>query len=81
MLHVNPRLDPCGLLVVYNPLEEARTKTLEVDVYYAGARDRIVLRPEGGDARTLDVDRTGQVDVEVTVPPLSMTWFLIERAD
>jgi len=39
MLHVNPRLEERGMLLVYNPLDQPVERRLEVNLYYTGIED------------------------------------------
>ena len=82
MLHVNPQLDPSGMLVVYNPLPEERTRVLDVDFYYTGAERRVLLERGGGPGvvegrMELELDREWRGRVPVTVPAGSMAWFRV----
>ena len=78
MLHVNPRLDARGMLVVFNPLPRAVRRTLTVNLYYTGLRKLASVRPEGGDAQPYKLDRAYRVRIPVEVPPRGMRWFVIE---
>ncbi len=79
MLHVNPRLEDKGMLVVYNPLDRARTKELWVDVYYTGLRERVRIVTDGRDDRVVPLD-AGRLRLEVTVPARGMRWFALRGA-
>jgi hypothetical protein len=78
MLHVNPGLEQKGMLVVYNPLDEGRTRALEVDLYYTGLVDTARLRHEGGDPIEVALRRDSSLELEVSVPAGGMTWYVIE---
>jgi hypothetical protein len=74
MLHVNPRLPTKGMLVVFNPLGEPVTRTLDVDLYYTGLRDRAALAFEDGPAELVPLDRRGRARIPVTIPAGTFTW-------
>lgn len=78
MLHVNPRLEHKGLLVVFNPLTEAREKTLRVNLYYTGLTTTARVSHEGGPAKEYSLDRGYCIDLPVRVGPEAMTWLVIE---
>jgi len=78
MLHVNPRLKEKGILVVFNPLNEPVTKTLRVNLYYAGLADSARFRERGGPAKRLKLARDYSVELPVTVPAQGMKWFTVE---
>ena len=89
MLHVNPSLEECGMLVVFNPLDHAVTRTLNVPLYYTGL-DRWMRVEMGsgagptsspaateGPARAssrVELQRDFSFDVTVTVPAGGMAW-------
>ncbi len=78
MLHVNPRLDPSAMLVVYNPLKADVTRTLRVDCYYAGLAGTAVVVDAEGRRRTVVLDALQRAPVEVTVPAGRMAWYTLE---
>src|SRR6185369_4735366 len=53
MLHVNPNLKEKGMLVVFNPRSEQVTRTLRVNLYYAGLAGSVHVREEGKAAKRL----------------------------
>ncbi len=79
MLHVNPALKEKGLLAVFNPLNQAVTKTLAVNLYYTGLTDTAkITGPDGGPGQTLKLKRDYTIDLPVTVPAQGMAWWVIE---
>ena len=76
MLHVNPRLEDRALLMVFNPLDEPRTKTIRVPLYYAGLVDRARVSQEDGPWREVSLDRGYAVELEVTVPARGRSCFV-----
>lgn len=78
MLHVNPQLKTKGLLVVFNPLNESRTETLRVNLYYTGLTDSARIRGPDGKAQNLKLARDYSVALPVTVPAQGMSWYAIE---
>ena len=78
MLHVNPRLKRKGMLVVFNPLTEAREKTLRVNLYYTGLTKTARVSEKGGAAKEYALDRNYCIDLPVRVEPEAMTWLVIE---
>lgn len=78
MMHVNPRLDEKALLMVFNPLNETRTKTIRVPMYYAGLSTTTQVSQEGAAPKLMRINRDFTIDLEVTVAPQSQTWFLFK---
>ena len=78
MLHVNPRLDTKGMLVIFNPLDKTVKRTIEVNLYYTGLEDTATIRAQGGDPQTLSLARDYTVHLKVAVPAQGFTWYVIQ---
>ena len=78
MLHVNPRLKEKGMLVVFNPLNQPVTRTLRVNLYYAGLANKAKVRSYDGKARTFRLNRDYTIALPVRVDSQSMRWWVIE---
>lgn len=78
MLHVNPRLDTKGMLVVFNPLDEAVTRDITVNLYYTGLEDTAVISAEGGPPQAVAISRNHSIRVPVTLPPRGFTWYTMK---
>jgi hypothetical protein len=76
MLHVNPELDERGLLMVFNPLDRAVRKTVQVPLYYAGLTRIAWVREQERAPRQYRLDRRCCVQLPVVVPPHGLTWFI-----
>jgi hypothetical protein len=79
MLHVNPALEECGLLAVWNPTAQAIERVLEIDLYYTGLAERARLLDPTGAAREIELDGRGRAQVAVEVPAQGFTWLLCQR--
>jgi len=78
MLHVNPKLDQKGMLVVFNPLKAAVEKTLKVNLYYTGLTDTAQIREQDGKSIESQIDRNYNIEIEVNIPAEGMNWFVVE---
>jgi hypothetical protein len=78
MLHVNPKLERKGMLVVFNPLPDSVTRVVRVNLYYTGLTEQAIVRERGGDPQTLSLGRDYTVDVPVSMGPGEFAWFVIE---
>lgn len=78
ILHVNPAGKEKGLLMVYNPLEQAVGKTLAVPLYYTGLTDNAKVSERDGAAETRKLDRDYMIALPVNVPARATTWFVFE---
>ncbi|MAW59872.1 MAG: hypothetical protein CMJ94_03430 [Planctomycetes bacterium] len=80
MLHVGPTLDLPGMLVVYNPLEVERTRTIRVPLYLTGLDGQVLIESavgpqiEAARRELQNVSREYEVEIEVTVPAGGMLW-------
>lgn len=78
ILHVNPGLKEKGLLMVYNPLEQAVSKTITVPLYYTGLTEWASVRERDGSANRVKLDREYKAYLSVNVPARGVAWFLFE---
>ncbi len=78
MLHVNPKLHPRGLLVVFNPSLEPIKKTLQINLYYTGLADNAQIRVGEGPLQTYPLDRKYRVSIPVEVEGQEMSYLVIE---
>ena len=78
ILHVNPDLPEKGLVMLYNPLKEAITRTIRLPLYYSGLTEKASIREQEGLARTHPLNRVYEAQVEVTLPAEGYTWLVVE---
>jgi hypothetical protein len=64
MLHVNPSLDDCGMLVVYNSTGKFVSERLKVNVYDAGLRDATLATGSKGDSIQVSIERVDMVELK-----------------
>lgn len=77
LLHVNPQLRERGLLMVYNPRDEAVTRTLKIPLYYTGLTGSAKVRI-GDRVTTVALDPSGNAELPVNVPPRGQVAVLFE---
>ncbi len=77
MLHVNPKLEEKGMLVVYNPLDREVVKTIRVDLTYTGRVDSARVAIEDVEERVHPLARDHTVPLTVRVPARGFTWAVI----
>ena len=77
MLHVNPRLDVKGMLIVFNPLEHPVEKNIPVNLYYTGLTDNAQLSASGTEATTVPIPRDYIAEVPVSLPANGFQWYAI----
>lgn len=78
IVHVNPTLKQKGLMMLYNPLKQAITRTIKVPLYYTGLTDVARIREKAGAAVSYKLNRDYSVDLKVTIPAEGYSWYVIE---
>jgi hypothetical protein len=78
IMHVNPGLKEKGLVMLYNPLNETVTRSIELPVYYTGQHKTVNIREKEGPAKTYQANRNYQVKVNVKLPAKGYTWLVLE---
>jgi len=78
ILHVDPRLSPCALAMLHNPLDEAIRRTVVLPLRHAGLRNAARVREKDGEPRTCALDHEYRVRVPVEIPARGLTWLVIE---
>ena len=85
MLHVNPKLDVPGMLVIYNPLEVERTRKITVPLYLTGLDGQVLVESAVGSQiqaarrELVTCARDYSVELEVTVPAGAMLWCSFQK--
>ena len=78
ILHVNPQLKTKGFLLIYNPTKEKITRTIRVPLYYTGLQNSVRIREREGQSFSYSLNRNYEVDLTVTLPADSYSWWVIE---
>jgi hypothetical protein len=77
-MHVNPLLKEKGFLLVYNPLKEKITRTINVPLYYTGLSSVAIVSEKGKAKKQYTLDRNYTIELNFAIDPESYTWFVIE---
>ena len=64
--------------MVYNPLDEPVERTLNVNLYYTGLRDRAKIREQEGPLADIPLDHDCRIALPVKLPAKGTTWFVVE---
>ena len=78
MMHANPELKEKGFLLVFNPTDQAITKTIKVPLYYTGLSEKATIREKEGQTKSFNLNREYEIEIEVTVKANWYNWFVIE---
>jgi hypothetical protein len=77
-LHVDPHSPQKGLMVLFNPLPYAITRTLEIPVYYTGQQEALKIREQEGPVKAYKVSRNYTVSLTVKLAANGYSWWVIE---
>ena len=78
LLHANPQGKPCGLAMVFNPLDYPVNEEITLPLYFTGKTDTAVIREKDGQVRECKLERNYSVKVAVDVPARGNTWLIVE---
>lgn len=76
-LHVNPTGKEKGLLMIYNPLNEKITRSLDIPVYYTGLTNSANVRFSDGKIKNYKVSRDYKIHLDITLSSKGYDWFVI----
>jgi len=76
IMHVNPQLKTKAFVLLYNPLKEKITRTVQLPVYYTGLANNITLAERDGQPKTYTINRNNEITLTFTIAPESYTWFI-----
>jgi hypothetical protein len=77
IMHANPALSIKGFVLLYNPLKEKISRTIQLPLQYTGLTAK--LRVKEKDTRIVTpVVNNGNLTLSFTIEPESYTWFTLE---
>lgn len=79
ILHVDATKPQRGLMMLYNPLPVAITRTIKVPLYYTGLTDQVRIREKEGVPKLMRLDRNYEISLTVQLPASGYTWFVLEK--
>jgi hypothetical protein len=77
-MHVNPQLKEKGLMMLFNPTQQAITRTISLPLYYTGLSKTATLKDAKGISKTYNLKRDYTIDFTLTIPADGYSWYLIE---
>jgi len=79
IMHVSPALKIKAMVMLFNPLKEKITRTIQLPLYYTGITTVANVRQQDGPIKMYQVNRaTNNITLIFNVEPESYTWFAIE---
>merc|ERR1712100_556339 len=83
MLHVNSNATKTahrGMLMIWNQTPNLEKQTLKVPLYYTGLDKEASVSVEGRAPVTFNLARDYSISLNISLPPMSLTWVLITEA-
>ncbi len=65
-------------MLLYNPLNEPITRTIQVSLYYTGLNNQVNVSEQGKTKQRLSLNRAYEMPLTFTIPANSYTWYVIE---
>ena len=75
-LNVNPGGDEKGLLAVFNPLDVAVERNMQVPLYYTGLTESVNVEDHTGESYTATLDREYHLTLQVEIAAQSFAWYV-----
>lgn len=77
ILHVDPQGVEKGLLMVYNPLDEAIEREIEVPVYYTGLKTNVLVSERDDKPVKRSISRDYKITLKIKIPAKGNTYFVL----
>jgi hypothetical protein len=77
-LHADPAGEEKGLLMLYNPLNEEITRTLEIPLYYTGLSKTADVKRSDGKSKKYTISRDYKITLDVALPARGYEWYVIK---
>ena len=82
-LHVNPFASAggdIGVGMLFNPTDSKIDAFVNMNLYYTGATDSVVISINGADTKKVTLSRDYSFDLQLTMPPKSSHTVVITRS-
>jgi hypothetical protein len=78
ILHVNPSNEEKGLLMIYNPLDNAVKQNFTFSIYYTGLDRKVSVSENGGRFLKYVANRNFEITIPINIEPRSQSWYIIK---
>lgn len=79
IMHVNPKLKEKAFISVYNPLDIAIDKEINVPLYYTGITDEAIVREQNSEkGSSVKLSRDYSIKLKISIPPKGYNWYVVE---
>ena len=77
ILHVNHMLNPCGMLIIFNPLNETLSdQQLDINLYYTGAKDTVYIKHEENEYEQISLYDEYYYTLSFDMPARNLSYWL-----
>jgi hypothetical protein len=81
MLHVNPAIGNKGMLIAFNPTDQAITKTVRVPLYYTGIKGAAKITGSDGQQANRTLNEDAGIDMQLSIPAGGFGWYLVQQSE
>jgi len=78
IMHINPGLKEKGFISIYNPLETAIEREIEIPLYYTGLSEKAIVKERDGESQMFTLSRDYKIKLTVKIPAKGYNWYVIE---
>ena len=78
IMHVNPQLKTKALAMLYNPLKEKITRTIQLPLYFTGLTNIAKVSEFGNAPKVYKLKRDYNLELKITIDPESYLWLVVE---
>jgi hypothetical protein len=78
IMHVSPAQKTKAFIMLYNPLRQSITRTIQVPLYYTGLQKTALIREQENASKQYVLNRDYTISLNVTIPADSYTWLVVE---
>jgi hypothetical protein len=77
-MHVAPGQKTKGLIMLFNPLKKAISRSIQVPLYYTGIKTVARIKEKEGAFKSYPLNAQKNITLQFTIAPESYTWFTVE---
>ncbi|MDF2686767.1 MAG: hypothetical protein K0S55_1950, partial [Clostridia bacterium] len=80
-LHVNPHIQNCGFLVLYNPSDCIICEDITIPLYYTGINDKAIISLSDREPVIYPLDRNYNIKIRINIPKNDFIWYVIRNVE
>ena len=78
IMHVNPQSKRKAFISVYNPLDIAIEREIEVPLYYTGLTNKAIVKEQDKNGKEYSLARKYSILLKIRIPAKGYNWYIIE---